>query len=97
MTFTAGETNKTFTLNGKLVAGGKVNIDAKANVVINNELEVTTTTGSDFTNSGTMLIIGTLNFSGIEESGKGDVTLGNYLFAGGTAETNIKWKAAAGG
>lgn len=90
--FTAGNSNKTFTLNSNLTASEKLTIDAKSKVIINKTLTFGSTTASNFTNKGEMLIIGTLHFSNIASTSSGDVTLGKYLFAGGSAATNITWQ-----
>lgn len=66
-----------------------------ARVTIENKMTFAATDGGDFTNNGSLLIIGTLDFSGIEEKDKNSVNLGTYLFAGGSADTNITWKANA--
>lgn len=80
-----------FTINNKLVASKILTIAKNAKIIINTELEFASTDGGDFKNDGSILIVGTLNFSGIEVGSKDTVTLGDYLFTGGSA-SNITWK-----
>lgn len=96
VTFTADSAEKQFNLSGNLTAAEKLTIGTNATVVINDKLTFASARGEDFVNNGSMLIIGTLNFSAIAVADKGTVELGNYLFAGGSASTNITWKPAAG-
>lgn len=95
VTFTADSAEKQFNLNGNLTATENLTIGTNATVVINDKLTFASA-GADFVNNGSMLIIGTLNFSAIAVGDKGTVKLGNYLFAGGSASTNITWKSDAG-
>lgn len=81
-----------FTVNGKLKATEKFEVKANARVTINDEIEFANATAANYTNQGTLLIIGKLNFSGIEAANKADVNLGEIYFSGGSAATNITWK-----
>lgn len=93
VTFTADSAEKQFNLNGNLTATENLTIGTNATVVINDKLTFDSVTGANFVNNGSMLIIGTLNFSEITKViGGTSVHLGNYLFAGGNANTNITWK-----
>lgn len=84
-----------FVVKNDLTANKTLEVKKNARVTIENKMTFAATDGGDFTNNGSLLIIGTLDFSGIEESGKDAVNLGTYLFAGGSADTNITWKKGA--
>lgn len=84
-----------FVVKNDLTANKTLEVKENARVTIENKMTFAATDGGDFTNNGSLLIIGTLDFSGIEEKDKNSVNLGTYLFAGGSADTNITWKANA--
>ena len=84
-----------FVVKNNLTANKTLEVKKNARVTIENTMTFAATDGGDFTNNGSLLIIGTLDFSGIEEKDKDSVNLGTYLFAGGSADTNITWKTNA--
>lgn len=83
-----------FVVKNDLTANKTLEVKKNARVTIENTMTFAAAKGeaTGFINDGSLLIIGTLDFSGIAVSDKESVNLGTYLFAGGSADTNITWK-----
>lgn len=86
-----------FVVKNDLTANETLEVKKNARVTIENTMTFAAEKegAAGFINNGSLLIIGTLDFSGIAANDKGEVALGTYLFAGGSADTNITWKATA--
>lgn len=86
-----------FVVKNDLTANKTLKVKENARVTIENKMTFAAEKGeaAGFINDGSLLIIGTLDFSGIAVGDKESVNLGTYLFAGGSADTNITWKATA--
>lgn len=86
-----------FVVKNDLTANKTLEVKKNARVTIENTMTFAAEKegAAGFINNGSLLIIGTLDFSGIAANDKGEVALGTYLFAGGSADTNITWKATA--
>ncbi len=86
-----------FVVKNNLTANETLEVKKNARVTIENTMTFAAAKdkATGFINNGSLLIIGTLDFSGIAASDKGEVALGTYLFAGGSADTNITWKKGA--
>lgn len=86
-----------FVVKNDLTANKTLEVKKNARVTIENTMTFAAAKGeaTGFINDGSLLIIGTLDFSGIAVSDKESVNLGTYLFAGGSADTNITWKKGA--
>lgn len=86
-----------FVVKNDLTANETLEVKKNARVTIENTMTFAAEKegAAGFINNGSLLIIGTLDFSGIAANDKGEVVLGTYLFAGGSADTNITWKATA--
>lgn len=84
-----------FVVKNDLTANKTLEVKKNARVTIENTMTFTAAKGeaTGFINDGSLLIIGTLDFSGIAVNDKESVNLGTYLFAGGSADTNITWKS----
>ena len=83
-----------FVVKNDLTANKTLEVKENARVTIENKMTFAAEKGeaAGFINDGSLLIIGTLDFSGIAVDDKESVNLGTYLFAGGSADTNITWK-----
>lgn len=86
-----------FVVKNDLTANETLEVKKNARVTIENKMTFAAAKdkATGFINNGSLLIIGTLDFSGIAVSDKESVNLGTYLFAGGSADTNITWKTSA--
>lgn len=86
-----------FVVKNDLTANETLEVKKNARVTIENKMTFAAAKdkATGFINDGSLLIIGTLDFSGIAVSDKERVKLGTYLFAGGSADTNITWKKGA--
>lgn len=86
-----------FVVKNDLTANKTLEVKKNARVTIENTMTFAAAKeeATGFINDGSLLIIGTLDFSEIAVSDKESVNLGTYLFAGGSADTNITWKKGA--
>lgn len=80
----------TCTIKADFTATKTLEITESTTIIINEKLTYANSDGSEFTNAGNILIVGTLEFSKISSSNQGTVTLGDYLFTGGSS-SNIVW------
>lgn len=85
--------NVVFTMESKITVSETLKIAEKAVVFINKELEYSANVNTGFENDGSIMIVGTLNFSGIEEPTDANEKefIGKYRFTGGD-KSNISWK-----
>ena len=85
--------NVVFTMESKITVTETLKIAEKAVVFINKELEYSADANTGFENNGSIMIVGTLNFSGMAEpaDAAGKAFIGKYRFTGGD-KSNISWK-----